>query len=321
VTPPPGRVHSSAGPIPVSTPPAASSPPAEPSQISLSLTPHGLDLDATLASGQAFSWRRNPDGRWRGWIDGRPCLVWRQDEILRAVGPELTHAAVSRYFGLDLPLRDIFATFPNDPWLERARQFTPGLRVLRQEPWETLCNFICSALKQIVQIAQINFELRRALGEPVGASLHAFPTAARLAHATEAQLRECRLGFRARHLFVAARQIAHGEVSLEKIESMPTAEARETLMRLQGVGEKVANCVLLFAYGRLEAFPIDVWVERVLRQLYFKGSSRVKLARMVDFSRTHFGPYSGYAQQFLFHWIRNDPKALAGAARGKGRTK
>jgi N-glycosylase/DNA lyase len=288
-------------------------------QVTLSLEPHGLDLDATLASGQAFSWRRNPDGRWHGWIEGQPCVVWRQDESLRATGPDLTQAAMTRYFGLDLPLHEIFATFPDDPWLEQARHFTPGLRVLRQEPWETLCNFICSALKQIVQIAQINAELRRSLGEPAGPQLHTFPTAARLARATEAQLRACRLGFRARHLFVAARQVAQGEVSLEQIESMPTAEARETLMRLQGVGEKVANCVLLFAYGRLEAFPIDVWVERVLRQLYFKGSKRVKLARMVDFSRTHFGPYGGYAQQFLFHWIRNAPKALPVAKKTGGR--
>ncbi len=290
---------------------------AEPPQISLSLAPRGLDLDATLTSGQAFSWKRTTDGRWRGWIDGRPCLVWRHDEVLRAVGPDLTHEAVTRYFGLDGPLREIFASFPDDPWLAQAREFSPGLRVLRQDPWETLCNFICSALKQIVQIAQINAELRRALGEPVGPELHAFPTAARLAHATEAQLRACKLGFRARHLFVAARQIAQGEVSLEQIATMRTFEAREALMRIQGVGEKVANCVLLFAYGRLEAFPIDVWVERVLRQLYFKGSTRVKLARMADFSRDHFGPHGGYAQQFLFHWIRNDPKALAAAKPAK----
>jgi len=292
--------------------------PPEPPQISLSLAPHGLDLDATLTSGQAFSWRRTADGRWRGWIDGRPCLVWRHDEVLRAVGPDLTHAAVSRYFGLDVPLRDIFASFPSDPWLEKAREFSPGLRVLRQDPWETLCNFICSALKQIVQIAQINADLRRMLGEPVAApDLYAFPTPARLARATEAQLRECKLGFRARHLFVAARQVAQGEISLEKIEAMPTEEARETLLRLQGVGEKVANCVLLFAYGRMEAFPIDVWVERVLRQLYFKGSQRVKLARMDQFSRTHFGPNGGYAQQFLFHWMRNDPRAKAFARPAK----
>ena len=288
---------------------------AERPRPSLSLSSYGLDLDATLTSGQAFCWNRLADGRWRGWIEGRPCLVWREGEALRATGPELTPETVTRYFGLDLPLREIFDSFPRDPFLERAREFAPGLRVLRQDPWETLCNFICSALKQIVQIAQINAELRRALGEalePPG--LHTFPSASRLALASEAQLRACKLGFRARYLFVAARQVAQGEVSLEKIGTLPTAEARAELMRLRGVGEKVANCVLLFAYGRLEAFPIDVWVERVLRQLYFRGSSRVKLARMVDFSRDHFGPQGGYAQQFLFHWIRNDPRALSGEA-------
>jgi len=280
-------------------------------QVSLSLARHGLDLDATLTSGQSFCWNRHADGRWRGWIAGRPCLVWHHGDILRAVGPELTHEAVTRYFGLDQPLREIFASFPADPWLERAREFAPGLRVLRQEPWETVCNFICSSLKQIVQIAQINAALRRALGEPVDPpNLYAFPTASRLARATETQLRDCRLGFRARHLFVAARQVVQGEVSLERIEGMPTAEGRENLLLLQGVGEKVANCVLLFAYGRAEAFPIDVWVERVLRQLYFKGSQRVQHEKLRAFAQSHFGPYRGYAQQFLFHWIRTDPTAL-----------
>jgi N-glycosylase/DNA lyase len=285
-------------------------PPPDLPQISLSLTSHGIDLDATLTSGQSFSWKRTADGRWRGWIDGSPCLVWLQGDAMRAVGPALTPEAVTRYFGFDLPLREIFASFPNDPLLERARAFAPGLRVLRQDPWETLCNFICSSLKQIVQIQQINHELRRTLGRPINSDLHTFPEPSRLALATELQLRECRLGFRARHLFVAARQVAHGEVSLEKIGGMPTAEARAALMSIRGVGEKVANCVLLFAYGRLEAFPIDVWVERVLRELYFKGSQRVKLSRMRDFSKNHFGPNGGYAQQFLFHWIRKDRHAL-----------
>jgi len=272
----------------------------EPSQVSLSLFGHGLDLDATLTSGQSFSWKRTPDGRWRGWIDHRPCLVWAQGDALRAVGPDLTREAVTRYFGLDLPVQEIFATFPVDPWLEKARAFAPGLRILRQEPWETLCNFICSSLKQIVQIEQINHELRRVFGEEIGEGLHSFPEPSRLARATEAKLRACRLGFRARHLFVAARQI----------EQMPTAEAREQLMRIQGVGEKVANCILLFAYARAEAFPIDVWVERVLRRLYFHNSTRVKHERLRAFADTHFGPHRGYAQQFLFHWIRKDPTAL-----------
>ena len=281
----------------------------DPPQVSLSLYSHGLDLDQTLTSGQAFSWKKTADGRWRGWIDRKPCLVWSQGDALRAVGPGLTSELVSRYFGLDVSMPEIFSTFPNDEWLDRARAFAPGLRILRQEPWETLCNFICSSLKQIVQIEQINHELRRAFGEPVGEGLHSFPEPMRMARATEAQLRECRLGFRARHLYVAARQVASSEVSLDRIELMTTPQAREALKQIQGVGEKVANCLLLFAYGRREAFPIDVWVERVLRQLYFKGSSRVSHERLRDFAESHFGPCRGYAQQFLFHWIRQDPKA------------
>ena len=279
-------------------------------QVSLSLMGRGIDLDATLSSGQTFSWKRTTDGRWRGWIDGRPCLVWSHGDALRAVGTDLTRDAVSTYFGLDLPVQDIFASFPSDPWLDKAQAFAPGLRILRQEPWETLCNFICSSLKQIVQIEQINHELRHAFGNKIGDGLHSFPDSARLALATEAGLRACKLGFRARHLFVAARQIASSEVSLERIATLPTEEAREQLTRIQGVGEKVANCILLFAYGRAEVFPIDVWVERVLRRLYFHNSQRIKHERLRAFADSHFGPYRGYAQQFLFHWIRNDPTAL-----------
>jgi len=293
-------------------------------QVSHSLHAHGLNLDATLSSGQAFSWRRTATGHWRGWIDGRPCLVWMQGEALRAVGPGLTRDEVNAYFGLDLPMEEILASFPSDPWLDKARAFAPGLRILRQDPWETLCNFICSSLKQITQIEQINHELRRTFGEKFGDDLHIFPTAARLAQTTEAQLRACRLGFRARHLHVAARQIASSEISLTRLATLPTPEAREQLQRVRGVGEKVANCVLLFAYGRAEAFPIDVWVERVLRQLYFRNNPRVHHEKLRAFAQSHFGPYRGYAQQFLFHWIRTDPKALppekpkaARKARGK----
>ena len=275
----------------------------------ISLHGQGIDLDATLSSGQSFSWQRE-EGGWRGWIGGQPCRVWMAGDFLCATGENLEAPMVARYFGLDLPLPEIFASFPDDPWLARARAFAPGLRILRQEPWETLCNFICSSLKQIVQIEQINRDLRRAFGEGGAENTYAFPKASRLAQAEEAELRACRLGFRARHLFVAARQVASGEVSLDHIATLPTDEAREELRRIRGVGVKVANCILLFAYGRMEAFPIDVWVERVLRRLYFKDRPRVKAERLRLFAEEHFGNYRGYAQQFLFHWIRKDPLAL-----------
>src|SRR5271170_732327 len=146
-------------------------------QVSLFLMAHGLDLEATLTSGQTFSWKRTDNGQWRGWIDQRPCLVWSDGDALRAVGPGLTRDAVNAYFSLDVPVREILASFPSDPWLDQARAFAPGLRVLRQDPWETLCNFICSSLKQITQIEQINHELRRTFGEKYADELYTFPSA------------------------------------------------------------------------------------------------------------------------------------------------
>jgi N-glycosylase/DNA lyase len=286
-----------------------------PVESGLSLPAHGLDLESTLSGGQAFCWRRGADGAWRGWIGARPCLAWIEPGphggVLRLRGAGVTESAARRYFGLDLPLAEVFASFPDDPWLSRAQAYAPGLRILRQDPWETLCNFVCSSLKQIVQIEQINGELRRAFGARLRPGVQAFPSARRLASASEADLRACRLGFRARHLFVAARQVAAGEVSLEKIAALPTSEARDELLRLRGVGTKVANCVLLFAYGRLAAFPIDVWVERVLRRIYFRKRRKLRPGAMKLFAERHFGPNAGYAQQFLFHWIRTDPTALS----------
>ncbi len=132
---------------------------------------------------------------------------------------------------------------------------------------------------------------------------HSFPTPQRIAAASEAELRACKMGFRAPHLLAAARQIAGGKFDLEQPRRLPLAEARAELMKLRGVGGKIADCVLLFAYGFDSAFPVDVWVERALRQLYF-SRRRVTAKRLRHFAATHFGPHAGYAQQYLFHYMR-----------------
>jgi N-glycosylase/DNA lyase len=130
-----------------------------------------------------------------------------------------------------------------------------------------------------------------------------FPTPERLAGLTEAELRECKMGFRAPNLLATARMVASGECDLERLRSLPLDQARATLVDLPGVGEKIASCVLLYAYGFRTAFPLDVWVIRALRQHYFRGRN-VRPEKLREFSAKHFGPYSGYAQQYLFHWIR-----------------
>lgn len=275
-----------------------------------------INLDATLLSGQAFCWRRDSQGRWHGWIGGLPCRIEAHPDGYR-VHSSASPAQIERYLGLDLDLEEVIRSFPADPWLAEATAFAPGLRLLAQEPWETVASFICSAVKQIPQIEQINQELRRRFGPQVAPGLHAFPSPAILAQAGEAALRACKLGFRARGLHQTALQLVAGEIDLHALHRLETAAAREQLVRLRGVGPKIADCTLLFAYRRQDAFPIDVWVERVLRELYFKGR-KTRPERLRSFIEDYFGPYPGYAQQYLFHWVRTSRPA---AAMGKPKTK
>ncbi len=132
---------------------------------------------------------------------------------------------------------------------------------------------------------------------------YSFPSPEKIAAATESELRACKMGFRAPHLLNAARQIADGSLDLDRVRQLPYPEARMELMKLRGVGGKIADCVLLFAYGFDSAFPVDVWVERAIRQLYFPRR-RVSEKKLRHFVATHFGPHAGYAQQYLFHYIR-----------------
>jgi len=133
--------------------------------------------------------------------------------------------------------------------------------------------------------------------------MSSFPSAQTIANLTEVDLRCCKMGFRAPYLKGTAEMIVRGDVMLDAIAKMPVANARAELMRFPGVGRKIADCVLLFAYGFQEAFPVDVWVLKAIRQLYFPGR-RPTARRIVKFTETYFGPNAGYAQQYLFHYMR-----------------
>jgi N-glycosylase/DNA lyase len=267
------------------------------------------DLAATLTSGQAFRWRQVGDA-WEGVVNARWIRLRQEPGVVLAetVAPVEDWGWLRRYLQLDIDLGGILATFPKDVPMAAATDACRGLRLLRQDPWETLVSFICSSTKQIVQIQQIIELLCRRFGEtlavPAGREpTFAFPSAARLASVSEAELRECKMGFRAPYVLRAAQTVARAELDLERLRALPLAEARAQLLRLLGVGRKIADCVLLFAYDFPTAFPVDVWVMKALRQLYFPRR-HVKLKRLHHFSETHFGPYAGYAQQYLFHYMR-----------------
>ena len=214
---------------------------------------------------------------------------------------------IANYFALDHPLKEICASFPRDAIMNQARDFCCGLRIIRQPKWECLATFICSSMKQVAHIRQISHALRRRYGRSLelsGLSLHSFPTSQRIAKTSEATLRECALGYRAKNLLMTARMVASGEVNLENWGPLADDALRARLCELPGVGAKVANCVLLFAYERLCAFPIDVWIERVLREKYFARRKKTTTRKLREFASGYFGEHGGYAQQYLFHHAR-----------------
>ena len=272
--------------------------------------PH-FDLAATLNSGQVFHWHPAGAG-WAGVIGETPVYVEQPGG-----GEELRVTAgcaglVAHYFALDHPLDTICASFPDDAALNSARAACRGLRVIRQPLWECLATFITSSMKQVAHIRAMSLYLRSRFGPLVGrigaTDLHAYPSPERLAALTAADLRAGGLGWRAETLLATARLVASGQVNLHAIRTLDDAAALAALRALPGVGPKVANCVLLFAYERLTAFPIDVWIERVLRETYFQRERNVTASRLREFSATYFGPFGGYAQQYLFHHARKGGK-------------
>ena len=266
------------------------------------------DLAATLDSGQVFRWREQ-NGAWTGVVGENFTRLTQTCEGIFAetAAPQKDWGWLREFLQTEIELETILKTFPDDAPMNAAVAACRGLRVLRQDPWECLASFILSSTKQIVQIRQIVSLLCERFGGRLGCRTFAFPTPDKIAGATEIELRDCKMGFRAPNLLAAARQIAAGKFDLEKIHRLNYPEAREELMKLRGVGGKIADCVLLFGYGFDSAFPVDVWIERALQRLYFPRR-RASEPRLRRFAATHFGPHAGYAQQYLFHYMRTKLK-------------
>jgi N-glycosylase/DNA lyase len=263
-----------------------------------------FDLEKTLNSGQVFHWTRSGTG-FAGAIDQTPVYV---EQAGNSVLARKEHATlVARYFALDHPLPEILKTFPADPVVNVAVEYCRGLRIIRQPRWECLATFLTSALKQVRHIRAISLSIRKKFGRRLQrgeSEIFSYPTPEKVAEVPLANLLECKLGFRAANLIATAQRVAEGAVDLEGLEALSTDELHTALCSLPGVGEKIANCVLLFAYGRLDAVPIDVWISRIINQVYFASRKKISLREMKSFAADYFGPYAGYAQQYLFHHWR-----------------
>ncbi len=258
-----------------------------------------MSLRDTLACGQSFRWRENPDGSFSGTAFGRTVTVHIEDkELIIENATEQDFEEIWKgYFDLEFDYVALKAELAaKHPTLAEAARFAPGIHILRQEPFEALISFIISQNNNIKRIEGIVDRLCETFGEEAMGGGCSFPTAQRLAELCEEDLAPLRAGFRNRYILDAARKVASGEVDLESCRTLPFEDAKKKLMSIVGVGEKVADCVLLYGLHRTEAFPMDVWMKRAMSTLF------------PDVTPDFFGEYAGVAQQYIFHYSRMNPE-------------
>jgi len=290
-------------------------------QIKLDLLKTPFNLDHTLSCGQTFRWEKHDDW-WMG-VVGQAVLKLRQvgDTLSFSSSGDLDSEFVGRYLRLDDDLCRIYSVLMKDKYVREAVKQFYGLRLLRQQPWECLISYICATYKNIPAIKQIIGNISRKFGGLVefeGFRFYGFPQPRALARASIRDLRLCKLGYRAERVRETARLIDRGDFSLESLRDLPYFDAKKMLLSLPGVGLKVADCVLLFSLDKLEAFPIDVWMKRIMLESYsghFEPGfvDRVKDRRSLSHreyeiiyavGRRVFGEFSGYAQEYLYHYRR-----------------
>jgi N-glycosylase/DNA lyase len=266
----------------------------------------GFDLEISMDCGQIFGWVKD-DGAYTGIIGGSPVSISQSGkEVSFIAGPGLGKRQVRRYLGLDEDLDEILASVVRDDYMRQVVAEAPGLRLLKQDPWPCLCSYILSSNNRVDRIDMLVKEIASRYGtrhEIDGRFVHSLPEPDALAGCGETNMRSCGVGFRAPYLCRAGEMVAGGEVDLKAVDQMPYDEARELLMTIPGVGGKIADCVLLFAFCKYEAFPVDVWIKRAMQQAYF-GSRDTKAEEIRRFGQEYFGRYAGYAQEYIYYHIR-----------------
>lgn len=260
----------------------------------------GFDLPHTLDCGQAFRWEETENGVWYGVAFDKYLELEKLADgtvVLYNTSNEDFEGVWRHYFDLDRDYDGIINAISADETLKRASEYAHGIRVLNQEPWETLCSFIISQNNNIKRIKGIISRLCENFGENKG-GYYTFPTAEKIAELTLDDLSVLRSGFRAKYILDAARKVSSGEVELKKLKAVTTDRARDELMKITGVGPKVADCVLLFGLEHADAFPKDVWIKRAM-QVLFDGE-------LPECAK----PYAGIAQQYIFLFARETKLAI-----------
>ena len=266
-----------------------------------------FDLKDTLECGQTFSWKKEGSGYINTDL-GQVVYVEQKDDRLY-YETSSDDISLEKIFRLSDPLPKIQREISKDALMKKAVRFAPGLRIISDPFFPCLISFICSIWKNIPAIRTATQTLRKSFGpeyELHGRKYYGFPSAEKLANATHEKLRGLGFGFRSQFILGTSSAIATGEINPESLNEIGYQKAHAQLKSLHGVGDKVADCVSLFSLGYLEAFPIDIWIEKVIKQNYSIFSENGKsYLKKSEAARAYFGQYAGYAQQYLFHYVRS----------------
>ncbi len=267
-----------------------------------------FNLEEVLTCGQCFNFMELDKDFFQVIAKGKVLRIRQEEDSL--IFYDTTKDEYERiwkdYFDLARDYGEIkSAIIKTSPELENVIREHSGIRILNQDFFETLISFIISQNKQIPQIKQVVRNLSEMYGTKVSDSVYLFPTVKELSeNATDEGIRECKAGFRAPYILDAINKVAAGDVDEEALKHASTEEAKESLLSIKGVGEKVANCVLLFGLGRRESFPVDVWMKRIMENMYFHKDTPKEV--IMDFAKEKFGDYAGYAQQYLFIYAKEN---------------
>lgn len=271
------------------------------------LKPELFNLDYTLDCGQVFRWKKE-ENWWEGIVKGQMIRLSQNKasgELI--VDSQFPSEFFTHYFCLDDNLPFIYESINRDLLIDRAIQKYRGLRLIRQDPWECLISYMLATASSIPTIQKRIYLLSKYFGKELENGCFSFPSPEALANADLSLLGKCKLGFRTERIKTAACEVVSGELDLEALKTMEYSASREQLMKVRGIGEKVADCVLLFGFGKMEAFPVDTHIKQIIQHYHIDDKFFDEcsgLSRMGDWGREYFGPYCGYAQQYLYYQKR-----------------
>lgn len=252
-----------------------------------------FSLKKTFECGQCFRWNLCGDGTYEGVAYGRVLRIWEENGRIVCAAKDEDIPFWRDYFDLETDYAEISVPFSEPPYLKICAEFGRGIRILKQEPWETLCSFIISQCNNIPRIKRIISAMCRLFGEELEYGLYSFPSAQRIASLSEKDLSPLRCGYRTAYILDAARYVSSGMIDFDVLSKIPSDEAFAAIKKINGVGSKVADCFLLYGLHKMDRFPVDVWMKRALKEHFPE-----------DYDPRVLGPHAGLAQQYIFYYTR-----------------